>query len=336
MRVPHLVSVIIPTFNRAVFLSEAIRSVQNQSYPNIQIIVIDDGSTDETKKVVESFQGVEYYYQENKRQGAARNLGFSKVKGEYFASLDSDDIWDKTFVENSVKCLEENKLDFVFTDWLYRENNVERESGWKRSKVWEKYQKSPINNWFILENEEVRQLFIETCPAPSSSMLINRKSINHNWCEELLIADDWCFILELVLNKKCRAAFSLNPRWTKRIHQKNIYDGKDLFETSQTLGFHDEILMSKMFEHKFTEFEKNVFRKRLSEHYFNYALLGMKRNQVNENTIKSLLNSFSTHPSKFINLGVNSLKLRLVNLTKKNNSVIPAGKTLIKDESIHL
>ena len=68
-----LVSIIIPTYNRADRVVEAIKSVQRQNYPYKQIIVIDDGSQDDTRERVECLESVEYYYQENQRQGAARN-----------------------------------------------------------------------------------------------------------------------------------------------------------------------------------------------------------------------------------------------------------------------
>src|SRR4028118_658180 len=105
-----LVSVIIPTYNRAHSVVEAIRSVKNQSYPNVQVIIIDDGSRDNTAEVVAGVKNVEYYYQENRGQGAARNLGLKYAKGDYVASLDSDDIWQPEFLAESVKCLEKHGL----------------------------------------------------------------------------------------------------------------------------------------------------------------------------------------------------------------------------------
>ena len=113
-----LVSVIIPTYNRAGFVAEAVRSARAQTYPRKQIIVVDDGSTDDTARRVAAFEGVEYHYQSNRGQGAARNHGLRLAKGEYVASLDSDDLWDEDFLARSVECLEAWGLDFVFTNWV--------------------------------------------------------------------------------------------------------------------------------------------------------------------------------------------------------------------------
>jgi glycosyltransferase involved in cell wall biosynthesis len=89
-----LVSVIIPVFNTEKYLGDAIKSVLAQSYSPLELIVVDDGSTDNTAKVAESFGSfVRYYYQSNAGPGAARNLGITQAYGDYFAFLDADDLW---------------------------------------------------------------------------------------------------------------------------------------------------------------------------------------------------------------------------------------------------
>lgn len=88
-----LVSVVIPTYNRAEYLSETIDSVLAQTYPNIEIIVVDDGSTDSTMQVMEKYAGkVNYQRKRNGGVASARNFGRRFVQGEYVALLDSDDI----------------------------------------------------------------------------------------------------------------------------------------------------------------------------------------------------------------------------------------------------
>ena len=90
------VSVIIPTYNRAGFLRGAVQSVLDQSYKDVEIIVVDDGSTDETAAVVESFDQVAIRYLRHDRRcgsGAARNTGVLHAGGEYVAFLDDDDEW---------------------------------------------------------------------------------------------------------------------------------------------------------------------------------------------------------------------------------------------------
>jgi glycosyltransferase involved in cell wall biosynthesis len=88
-----LVSVIIPVFNGARYLGEALDSVFNQSYPSLEVIVVNDGSTDQTAKIACGYPGVHYLHQSNQGVSAARNLALDAAKGEYMAFLDADDIW---------------------------------------------------------------------------------------------------------------------------------------------------------------------------------------------------------------------------------------------------
>ncbi|PSB57682.1 glycosyltransferase family 2 protein [Chamaesiphon polymorphus CCALA 037] len=92
-----LVSVIIPVYNRERYLAEAIESVLAQTYPAIELIVVDDGSSDRSAEIACSYP-VRYHYQPNAGMSAARNAGIALSTGRFLAFLDSDDIWvaDKT------------------------------------------------------------------------------------------------------------------------------------------------------------------------------------------------------------------------------------------------
>ena len=90
-----LFSVIIPVFEREKFIKKAIESVLNQSIDNFELIVVDDGSTDNTAYVIKQYKKVKYFYQPNKGVSAARNLGIKKSKGKIVCFLDSDDEWKK-------------------------------------------------------------------------------------------------------------------------------------------------------------------------------------------------------------------------------------------------
>ncbi|MGH7576184.1 MAG: glycosyltransferase [Longimicrobiales bacterium] len=93
-RIAATVSVVIPTYNRAAMLAGAVHSAVSQDHKPLEILVVDDGSTDETRKVCERFPGVvRYVYQENRGVSVARNRGLGEARGEYIAFLDSDDEW---------------------------------------------------------------------------------------------------------------------------------------------------------------------------------------------------------------------------------------------------
>ncbi|MBU1710567.1 MAG: glycosyltransferase, partial [Proteobacteria bacterium] len=103
------VSIIIPTYNRSAFLQEAIDSVLAQSYSPYEIIVVDDGSADDTPEVVKAYESkVRYIRRENSGPAAARNTGIKAARSDYIAFLDDDDRFDKRKLEIQVKAMVDN------------------------------------------------------------------------------------------------------------------------------------------------------------------------------------------------------------------------------------
>lgn len=101
-----LVSIIIPTYNRASFLREAVDSALSQTYPNLEVIVVDDGSTDETGAVLSEYAGqVHAVYQGNRGLPAARNVGVEASQGQFLVFLDSDDLLLPTKIQSQVEYL---------------------------------------------------------------------------------------------------------------------------------------------------------------------------------------------------------------------------------------
>jgi glycosyltransferase involved in cell wall biosynthesis len=102
-----LVSVIIPTYNRAGLIGETIDNVLRQTYANVEIIVVDDGSTDDTQSVLKSYGNrIRWFVQENTGPAAARNRGSAMAKGEIVAFQDSDDAWHPTKLARQVSLLQ--------------------------------------------------------------------------------------------------------------------------------------------------------------------------------------------------------------------------------------
>ena len=129
------VSVLIPTYNREKFISDCIQSVLGQSSPPSEIIVIDDGSTDKTYKILKNlgFNSVStsktvlrYIFQQNRGVSATRNLGIRESKSEYIALLDSDDLWLEDKLERQIKALTDTKkrVRLCHTDEIWLRNDV--------------------------------------------------------------------------------------------------------------------------------------------------------------------------------------------------------------------
>lgn len=124
-----LVSVIIPTFNRVNYIGRAIESVIGQTFPNFEIIIIDDGSTDDTCKYINSLNNnkIKYYYQSNKGVAAARNKGLEVANGDFIAFLDSDDEWLPQKIEKQLNLFKSNPLlgmAYCGSEILNEENKV--------------------------------------------------------------------------------------------------------------------------------------------------------------------------------------------------------------------
>ena len=101
-----LVSVVIPTYNNAAHVADAVRSVLDQTYANRQVIVVDDGSTDDTPAVLASFRDrVRCVRKKNEGAAAARNMGVHLAQGSYVAFLDADDLWAPTKLREQVDVL---------------------------------------------------------------------------------------------------------------------------------------------------------------------------------------------------------------------------------------
>lgn len=106
-----LVSIIIPSYNADKYIKEAVDSALAQTYKNIEVIVIDDGSSDKTKKILTPYiisNRIKYFYQKNQGLSAARNTSIKNSQGEYIALLDADDIFLPAKIEKQVNCLENN------------------------------------------------------------------------------------------------------------------------------------------------------------------------------------------------------------------------------------
>jgi len=110
----------MPAHNAERYIAESIQSVLDQTYGNWELVVVDDGSTDKTAETVQRFVAsenrVKYVFQQNSRQGKARNTGIGKSQGSLIAFLDSDDLWFPEKLERQVQTLIDTKADVVYSD----------------------------------------------------------------------------------------------------------------------------------------------------------------------------------------------------------------------------
>lgn len=170
------VSVIIPTFNRAHILGRAVESVLSQTERGLEVIVVDDHSTDGTKELVKQL-GVKYVLNKHSRGPAgARNQGLEKASGKYVAFLDSDDTWFSWHLEESLSCMKTAHLDACYALW-YRE----------RGSVWEHYPKEWLE--ILKKDLNLQQL---------GSVILLGNAI----AEYMVAKPFWCFHIDTLVAKK--------------------------------------------------------------------------------------------------------------------------------------
>jgi len=226
-----IVSVIIPTYNRANLLSRTVRSALNQTLQDFELIIIDDGSIDNTEEVVKNFQGkdqrVKYIkHEKNKGGGVARNTGLKNAKGKYIAFLDSDDEW--WFPEKLEKCysLAGKKNDFVFHQcikYLPRGKKIIPLKGIKKGKN-------------VLE-----YLFLDKGEFQTSTFFIKKSILENNnifFDEKLKKHQDW----DLAIRLKKIVDFYFIKEPLSIWHDKDINKGKvsKKFDIDTSLYFIDK------------------------------------------------------------------------------------------------
>ena len=177
----NLISVIIPVYNGERYLAEAINSVLNQNYQPIEIIVIDDGSTDKTSKIVKSFGAkVKYFCQNNSGSATARNYGISIANGDFLAFLDADDLWVENKLTLQIEIFNnDSEVDIVFgkvqqffspeldenikrqiycnpdlmTGYIPSAMLVKKDSFWRVGEFESKWKQSEFADWYVRSTE---------------------------------------------------------------------------------------------------------------------------------------------------------------------------------------
>jgi glycosyltransferase involved in cell wall biosynthesis len=236
----QLVSIIIPCYNYAHFLPEALESILAQTYTNWEVLVIDDGSTDATREIVHTFQQKDsrfkYIYQQNAGQAAARNTGLERARGEYIQFLDADDLIESEKIKTQVAFLSEKEgKSLVYSTVRYFVDSRQEEHLL--------YSREPDNiPWVMVASgsgNEIINYFLEQNSLELGSILFSRQAINSvgffdkkirgvedwDYCTRCALADVWFYYNYLgkdrVLMRHHPISFSKN--WHKMLEAEVVY-----------------------------------------------------------------------------------------------------------------
>ncbi|MEG3955221.1 glycosyltransferase [Microcoleus sp. herbarium2] len=223
------VSVIIPTYNCDCYLLRAVESVIYQTYQDWEIIVVDDGSTDNTRQILEPYCDlIQYVYQENQGAAIARNRGCELAKGEFLAFLDSDDFFLPEKLEKQIACFDADPtLDLVQTGWLIVDK---KDEGIYGVKPWEEAPQLDLQSLVLYKS------------VRSSALMLRRE-----WWERLggfdprfSLTEDLDFVLRLAL-KGC------NSVWLKEILTCYRQHDSNLMSSGSKVMKNMEIVMEQFF-----------------------------------------------------------------------------------------
>ncbi len=230
------VSVIIPSYNCAEYISCAIQSVLKQTYDDFELIIIDDGSTDNTKDVVDKYskkvgnKKMRYFFQENKGLPGARNRGIKEAKGKYIALLDADDELPPDSLQKCIIAINDRDAEWCIVDIL----RVEKDKREIRVSI------IPKEDPFI---GILREDFIRVATFFKKDILFEIGLYD----ESQIIREDWDLKIRL-FNAKKRFVYINEPLYIYKIRGKSLVknnDRKALFYTMRLLRKHHKVLADK-------------------------------------------------------------------------------------------
>lgn len=264
-----LVSVIIPTYNRANTLSRAIESVLNQTYRLLECIIVDDGSTDCTEETVRKISDERIVYirlEQNTGACYARNIGILKARGDYIAFQDSDDIWYEDKLEKELIYLEEKNADVVFCQ-MY-------------SKRYEKSKGIKFPNSFFSQRKVNLKRILARNFASTQTLLVRRLVFFEiKFDEKLPRFQDWDLMIRLI--KKYNVAYLKEV-----LVEQNM--SLDSIGNNPQKGIDALKYIMKKYAEDYERFPKL--------NYFNYYLLGSYQMKLGKKSSESFWNSLCRNP----------------------------------------
>lgn len=259
------ISAIIPAYNAAQYITEALDSVLAQTYPVYEIIVVDDGSTDGTAEIVKEIASsapsvpprndvpIKYIYQENKGPAATRNRGIKEATGDYMAFLDADDLWLPEKIEKQVKLFDGSDYAMVYCDMSHEVNGRVINKSYLKERNYKYVSDGKVYKNLLREN------FIFTPTVIMKKDIIDKIGY---FDEGLKICEDYKMWLNVAKNYP--VGFANEPLVTRRRMGGNITEDKKLFMSSGIA------LFKELFENRSSDkIERAIISAGLSERLFN-------------------------------------------------------------------
>lgn len=287
----ELISVIIPIYNAEKHLKRCIESILEQSYSNLEILLINDGSKDGSKDICDEFaqkdNRIVVLHKENEGVGRARNDGLKKATGKYIAFVDSDDYLDKNSIEILYNALIENNVDCVKGNYdIVTKTGIIQNN---EPKIDKKYDKENINEFLY-------ELLTERTKSFLWLLLIKKECIKDNFCEELFLYEDVNFYLSFLGNINSIYVFSKITYHYVIMNQSSLSrDINKVEEKVQNLMLANSILKNTLNKYGFDNdtnikaIDTSIINNIINYYYYKY-----KNEKKFKDTIKSFENIKNT------------------------------------------
>lgn len=297
------VSVSIPAYNYANYLPEAIDSILAQTLKDWELVVVDDGSTDNTKEVVYRYikkygDKIRYVYQENRGLAGARNTGILNTLGEYIAFLDADDIWMPTKLERESHFLDtHHEVGAVYSDWEFFGSKKE---GHTIGSV-----EYPFTRGWVL-----KKFFIK-CPVSYSSIMIRRICFDKVGLFDETLKQCEDVDISLRIARYFQIDFIKEPLSGYRYHEKNMH--LEIIENCEEFVK----VLSKCMEDNRKELSDEDYKEMLTYYQRSIRAIGIAHVQVGEykQGRKYLWKYWKAHPVNLMNIVIWALTLLPVRIT---------------------
>lgn len=306
------VSIIIPVYNSSKYLKKCLDSVFNQTYKNIEVVIINDGSTDDSEKIIKDYmkkyKNIKYFYQKNKGQSVARNEGLKKSSGDFIMFVDSDDFIDTNMIEKLIDpMIKDEKIDLTFCNYYLYKNN-------KTTNV------KIINN---KNNDLIKELLISP-PGPCVK-LFKRKIINDFKFPQNIIYEDLAAIPLLIMNAK-NVSYIDEYLYYYRQNDNSTVGKKSYSEKKLDILKASQYLFENFYKSKHSKIYKEEIDFLLIEHLIYYAGLRFIRYPKPSEKLKLI--------SEFVKNNIPDYEMNMyyINLQKDKKKIIKniANKNLLK------
>ena len=275
-----LFSIVMPTYNRAALISKAIDSVLKQTYRHFELIVVNDGGTDNTEELVRKFNDprIQYYWKKNEQKGIAKNFGFSKAKGLYVCSFDDDDIMYPHHLQTALDLIKKHNCPEI----AYVHYNIINENGEVIAKP-------------VTLSGDIADTIVRQNPLSNNGVFLHKKLLeeySYYPSPELKLSADW--LLWLRLSAKYKFHYTNEATHGVLVHQnRGSASAKPEVYMRNKEIFLEELKKDKLFMEKFP----GAIR-RIRAYYNTYIALFLSVQGFKLSTIKYFLAGVFGNPAE--------------------------------------